>query len=163
MASSNSGGVTVVTLGGRMARERERLIGMTDEERAYRAKFLKSLELAPEEPIIPKNFNKEYYNPLRRLYMAPLNKFESAITPMVGDCAAYAIRTLLGRSIIGIFVIYGGWYYYRYNTATWMRQSGWRVMRDRETVFPGTPEFPKITGPKKPNEYATFGFEKSPI
>lgn len=153
----------MVTLGGRLDRERERIIGMTNEERAYRAKFLKSLDLAPDEPIIPKNYNKEYYNPIRRFYRAPFDKLESALIPLVGEAPAVGIRTLLGRSIMGIFVIYAGWYYFRYNTANWMRQSGWKVMRERETVFPGTPGFPKITGPKKPNEYATLGFEKSPI
>lgn len=163
MASSTTGGVTPISIAGRLANERERLIGMTDEERAFRAKYLKSLNLAPDEPIIPKDYDKEYYNPIRRFYRAPLNKLENALIPMLGNTTAVIVRNVIGRSIIAIFTIYCGWYYYRHNTATWMRKSGWRVMMSREAVYPGTPDFPKIPGPKKPNEFATFGFEKSPI
>lgn len=83
MASSNTGGVRPMAIGGRMVRERERLIGMTDEERAWRARYLKSQILAPEEPIIPEGFEKEYYNPFRRFYRMPLNKVESLLTPVV--------------------------------------------------------------------------------
>lgn len=82
-APSPSGGARVMSLAGRMARERERLIGMTDEERAWRAKFLKSQILAPEEPIVPKGFEKELYNPLRRFYRTPLDALQKALTPLV--------------------------------------------------------------------------------
>lgn len=67
----------------RMGRERERMLGMTDEERAWRKKWLKAQELAPEEPVIPKNYYKEMYNPLRRLYQTPWNKFEAMLQPVV--------------------------------------------------------------------------------
>lgn len=67
----------------RMARERERMLGMTDEERAWRKKWLKAQELAPEEPVMPKNYYKEMYNPLRRFYMWPMNKFQNMLEPIV--------------------------------------------------------------------------------
>lgn len=66
----------------RMDRERERLIGMTDEERAWRKKWLKAQELAPEEPVMPKDYYKQMYNPLRRFYMLPMNKFENMLAPV---------------------------------------------------------------------------------
>lgn len=69
----------------RMGRERERMLGMTDEERAWRKKWLKAQELAPEEPVMPKEYYKEMYNPIRRFYMAPMNKFQNTLEPfMVG-------------------------------------------------------------------------------
>jgi len=67
----------------RMARERERLIGMTDEERAWRKKWLDAQKLAPEEPIVPEGYYKEMYNPIRRFYMAPMNKFQNMLTPLM--------------------------------------------------------------------------------
>jgi len=67
----------------RMASERERMLGMTDEERAWRKKWLNAQKLAPEEPIIPKGYYKEMYNPIRRFYRAPLNKFQNMLEPLV--------------------------------------------------------------------------------
>lgn len=44
-----------------------------------------------------------------------------------------------------------------------MRQSGWKIMSSRPMVYPGTKDFPNFKAPMKPNEYATHGFENSPI
>lgn len=83
MASSNSGGVKVMSIGGRLVRERERLIGMTDEERAWRARYLKSQILAPEEPLNTTEYYRHCYNPLRRFYRIPLNALEGLLTPLM--------------------------------------------------------------------------------
>lgn len=79
---SHSGGVKVMAIQGRMASERERMIGMTDAERAWRAKWIKDQELHGE-PIVPKDYYKERYNPIRRFYRFPLDKFEAAIAPVI--------------------------------------------------------------------------------
>lgn len=160
MASSNSAGVKVMTIAGRMARERERCIGMTDEERAYRAKYIKSLELAPEEPITPKGYYEACYNPIRRFYMAPLNQVEGLLSPVVGAFSAKVIRLVTGRILMGITGIYVGWYYFKYHTATWERQSGWRVLPTREARLPGTKDY---KGLEKRKNFATDNFENSPI
>lgn len=39
--ASETGGVRPMGIAGRMVRERERLVGMTDAERAWRAQYLK--------------------------------------------------------------------------------------------------------------------------
>ena len=57
MAASPTGGVKAMNIGGRLVRERERLIGMTEEERAWRARYLKSQILAPEEPLTTRNIS----------------------------------------------------------------------------------------------------------
>jgi len=67
----------------RMGRERERMLGMTDEERAWRKKWLDAQKLAPEEPVMPKDYYQELYNPIRRFYMAPMNKFQSTLEPVI--------------------------------------------------------------------------------
>lgn len=71
-----------ITLGRRLIRERERLIGMTDEERAWRAKFLKDQILDHSEPVISPDYNKKRYNIFRRIYRAPLNKLENMLVPV---------------------------------------------------------------------------------
>lgn len=83
MAQSSTGGVRPFPIGGRMVRDRERLIGMTDEERAWRAQYLKDQILSKNEPREVPQLMKEIRNPIRRFYMWPLNTVEKVIRPMV--------------------------------------------------------------------------------
>ncbi|XP_053976520.1 uncharacterized protein LOC128875168 [Hylaeus volcanicus] len=162
MSSSRTGGVRPISIAGRVGRERERLIGMTDEERAWRARYLKSQILAPEEPIVPEGYYKEAYNPIRRFYRAPLNAVEKALSGLVGPTPAFVIRGVTGRLLMGIAGIYCAWYYFKYNTAQWTRVSGWRIIKPRPTLFVGDKDFPNYEV-KTPQQYATRGFENSPI
>lgn len=162
MSSSYSGGVRPISIAGRVGTERERLIGMTDEERAWRARYLKSQILAPEEPIIPEGYYKEFYNPIRRFYRAPMNALESTLSGIVGPVPAFVIRGVTGRLMMGIVGLYCGWYYFKYNTAQWTRVSGWKVIVSRPVLLPGDKDFSNYKI-KKPQEYATLGFENSPI
>lgn len=57
---------------GRMSRERERCIGMTEEERSWRARFLKDQILTEREPVQVKELN--FRNPIRSFYARPLDK-----------------------------------------------------------------------------------------
>lgn len=66
-----------------MVRDRERLIGMTDEERLWRAQYLKDQILTKNEPRHVPEYWKEIRNPIRRFYMWPLNTVENIIRPMV--------------------------------------------------------------------------------
>ncbi|XP_071861209.1 NADH dehydrogenase (ubiquinone) B17 subunit [Bombus fervidus] len=160
MASSRSGGVKPMSIGGRLVNERERLIGMTEEERAWRIRYLKSQILAPEEPLNIKEYNRQLYNPLRRFYRAPLNAFQGLLTPLLGDKGAMVVRYVTAKCLMGIVMIYGTWYYFKYNTSNWTRQSGWAIRPTRETRMPGTKDY---KGLEKPKSFATYGFENSPI
>lgn len=85
--ASNTGGVKPMTITGRMVRERERLLGMTQEERAWRAQWLKDQQLAPNEPRHVPEYWKERLNPIRRTYKAPLDLVQKALSPVVvGFC-----------------------------------------------------------------------------
>ncbi|XP_076177848.1 NADH dehydrogenase (ubiquinone) B17 subunit [Ptiloglossa arizonensis] len=159
MAASPTGGVRSINIAGRVASERERLIGMTDEERAWRARYLKSQILAPEEPIILKDSYKKTFNPIRRFYRAPLNVVENSLSQILGATPAFVIRNIIGKSIMGITAIYMAYYYSQYNTLTWMRKSGWKIILTNPATYPGS----KSSNIKKPSEYTTRGFEKSPI
>lgn len=81
--ASDTGGVKPFPIAGRMARERERLAGsgMTDEERAWRAKFLKDQHLSHNEPRNVPEVYTELNNPIRRFYKAPLNKLYEVLRP----------------------------------------------------------------------------------
>lgn len=160
MASSRSGGVRPMSIGGRVVSERERLIGMTDEERAWRARYLKSQILAPEEPLDTEEYRRELYNPIRRFYRTPLNIFERLLTPLMGKTGATVARYLTAKCLMSIVVIYSTWYYYKYNTGNWMRQSGWMVRPTRAASIPGTKGYKGLV---KPQTFATYGFENSPI
>jgi len=73
MPGSQTAGVKPMSITGRMVRERERLQGMSAEERAWRKKWLKDQVLSPQEPRYVKALEKEMLNPIRRAYRAPLD------------------------------------------------------------------------------------------
>jgi NADH dehydrogenase (ubiquinone) 1 beta subcomplex subunit 6 len=62
-----------MSITGRVERERERLTGMSTEERAWRKKWLKDQILSPSEPRYVRALEKDYYNPIRRAYRFPLD------------------------------------------------------------------------------------------
>ncbi|KAI4497063.1 hypothetical protein M0802_007809 [Mischocyttarus mexicanus] len=152
-----------ISLGRRMARQRERLIGMTDEERAWRAQYLKDQILDPSEPVIPPNYYKERYNPIRRFYRAPMDKFENMLVPLVGPSIADGLRHITAKSIMGIIGVYATWYYFKYNRHDWTKSGGWRVSFSRTVQFPSDPDFPNVHIKCKGNEFSQYGFDKSPI
>lgn len=82
MAATETGGVKPMAIAGRMVRERERLIGMTDDERAWRKQWLKDLELHHGPKKVPA-LEKELTNPIRRFYRMPLDKLCDALTPVM--------------------------------------------------------------------------------
>lgn len=83
MASSDTGGVTPMGIAGRTVRERERLAGMTTEERAWRKQWLKDQHLTAREPVHVPEYWKERTNAIRRMYQAPLNILEGALRPIL--------------------------------------------------------------------------------
>lgn len=83
MESSATGGVKPMGIAGRMVRERERIFGMSKEERAWRAQWLKDQHLSPNEPVYVPEYWKERFNPIRRAYRAPLDAVQGVLTPVV--------------------------------------------------------------------------------
>lgn len=79
--SSPTGGYKPMTIAGRMVRERERCRGMTPEERAWRAQWLKDQVLTAREPVYVKEYHDAIRNPIRRFYTAPLNALGRYMTP----------------------------------------------------------------------------------
>ncbi|XP_043272189.1 uncharacterized protein ND-B17 [Venturia canescens] len=159
---SETGGVRPMTIAGRMISERERLQGMSDVERAWRAQWLKDQILAPEEPVVPANYYEERYNVLRRFYMAPLNKVEAALRKPLGDTTAAFVRYAFGRTVLGVLIIWAGWYHLKYNRGDWTKKSSLKISMDRKCLFPSDKEYPHYTR-YKDSDYGDFGFKDSPI
>ncbi|XP_053960807.1 uncharacterized protein LOC128864998 [Anastrepha ludens] len=162
MASSETGGVKPMTIAGRMVRERERLIGMSNEERAWRKQWLKDLELHHGARTVPE-LERELRNPIKRFYRFPLDKMGEALTPVLGPQRAYTIRFWTGKFAMAIAAIYAGAYYFKYNPNDWTRKGGWRVITSRPACNPGDEGYPKLSERTQPSDYAARGFKQSPI
>lgn len=81
--ASQTGGVLPIDLEGRHRFVRQRLTNMNDEERAFRRKFLHDQHLSPDEPVHVPEMYEQLYNPIRRAFRAPMNVFQSFLTPKV--------------------------------------------------------------------------------
>jgi len=161
--ATETGGVLPIDLEGRHRFVRQRLTNMTDEERAFRRKFLHDQHLSQDEPVLVPEMYEELYNPIRRAFRAPMNKFQEFLAPKIGERNAFNLRFVSGKILMGLVVIYAGTYYFLYNTNTWERKSGWRIHESRSECLPGDPGFPKISDRTLPKHYADRGFSSSPI
>ncbi|KAG5675622.1 hypothetical protein PVAND_005511 [Polypedilum vanderplanki] len=161
--ASETSGVKPFPIGGRMVRERERCIGMTDEERAWRKKYLKDQILSEHEPRYVPEYWKERTNVIRRIYKTPLDMMHKALTPILGHSRAYTVRFFTGKFAMIFAGIYAGWYYLKYNSNDWTRKGGWRVHESRTISLPGDSDFPRLSQRTKPSDYANRGFDNSPI
>ena len=68
-----TGGVKVMSIAGRMVYEKERMAGMTAEDRIWRQKWLKDQVLTPREPQLISKTSPSLMNPIRRMYRFPLD------------------------------------------------------------------------------------------
>ncbi|THK32920.1 NADH dehydrogenase [ubiquinone] 1 beta subcomplex subunit 6 [Diachasma alloeum] len=159
---SDTGGVKGFTITGRMTSERERVLGMSPEERAWRAQWLKDQVLAPDEPKENPEYYRQRYNILRRFYRAPLKAFEDALRPKLGAEFAYVIRHLISSAAFSMIGVWSIMYYFKYNQSDWTKKSGWKVGMSRKKLFPNDPEWPNFET-KQDHEYASYGFTKSNI
>ncbi|BES90508.1 unnamed protein product [Nesidiocoris tenuis] len=165
MSSSASGGVKPMFLQAKLSRERERLhgAGMTAEERAWRAQWIKDQHLSPNEPRYVPELERELKNPIRRFYRAPMDKLQNALVPKVGETYARVIRYCSAKFLFGIAGIYAAAYYFKYNANDWTRKGGWRVVPSRKAVYPGHPDYPAKPDRFVGADYAARGFKESPI
>ncbi|XP_001356168.2 uncharacterized protein ND-B17 [Drosophila pseudoobscura] len=160
--ASDTGGVKPMAIAGRMVRERERLIGMTGDERAWRKQWLKDQELHHGARKVPA-LELELNNPIKRFYRAPLDKLCNVLTPALGFQRAYTIRFWTGKALMALTGIYAGAYYFKYNQNDWTRKGGWRVISSRKSCVPGDEGYPRVSDRSAPADYAARGFKQSPL
>ncbi|XP_029172770.1 exosome complex exonuclease RRP42-like [Nylanderia fulva] len=118
------GGERPMSITRRVERERERMLGMTDEERVWRKKWLDAQKLAPEEPVTPPGYYKKMYNPIRRFYQAPMNKFQNLMEPVMGFTGAYVTRHIISKTAMSIVAVYCIYYHLKYNKMLDLRNDG---------------------------------------
>lgn len=111
--SSPTAGVKPMSISGRHTSERERLHGMSKEERAWRAQWLKDQHLAPNEPLNNPEYYKQLRNPLRRFYRYPMDKFENALVPKVGTDFAYFFRNVITKTCLATVGVMWVIYYFK--------------------------------------------------
>lgn len=81
--AQETGGVLPIDLEGRHRFVRQRLTNMTDEERAFRRKFIHDQHLGQDEPVFVPEIYQELYNPIRRAFRAPMNAFQKILEPKI--------------------------------------------------------------------------------
>ncbi|XP_075975484.1 NADH dehydrogenase (ubiquinone) B17 subunit [Anticarsia gemmatalis] len=160
---AQTAGVKPMAIAGRVALERERCIGMSDAERAWRKQWLKDQILAPNEPVHVEEYWRERTNPIRRIYRAPLDKIFSALTPMLGAERAADYRFITGKIGLIALGVLSVHYYFKYNGNDWTKKGGWRVLKSKPMVLPGQPGFPFASERCEGTDYANRGFKNSPI
>lgn len=152
-------GVKPMSISGRFNSERERLLGMTEEERLFRKQWLQDQHLSPNEPRVVPEMYKATFNPIRRFYRWPLDQVGKALTPILGETTATAVRVLSGKFFLGVAAAYWFTYYFKYNGNDWTKRGGWRIYNSRPVAYPGDPGYPLVTD-KQPHEYAAGKFDK---
>jgi len=159
---SESGGVKPMAISGRLIYEKERLYGMTPEEREWRKKWLKDQELTPREPIQYSYYDADLMNPIRRAYRKPLDiLFFKLLEPVIGTYPSVVGRIYTGKFLMGLWFVFGTYYYFKYNTNNWERVGGWRVIQSRVRVLPGDEGYPASQTKTQGAEYAHRGFPDS--
>jgi len=159
---SQTAGVKPMSIAGRTIRERERLNGMTAEERAWRKKWLHDQVLSGNEPKLIKTNTAEFMNPIRRFYRAPLDiLFHKVLQPFMSHDLASVLRFYTGRGLMGLYGVYAIFYYFKYNQNDWTRKGGWRVIQTRNAVYPGEPGYPAVSQKTEPSDYHDRGFKSS--
>ncbi|XP_063548146.1 uncharacterized protein LOC134755595 [Cydia strobilella] len=160
---SQTAGVKPMSIAGRAVSERERCLGMTDVERAWRKQWLKDQVLASNEPVHVEEYWKERTNPIRRFYRAPLDKLFSGLTGVLGADRAAVYRYITGKLGLMTLGVFATHYYFKYNGNDWTKKGGWRVLKTKPMVLPGQPGFPFKSERKVPADYADRGFKKATI
>lgn len=150
-------------IAGRYVSERERLHSMTDAERAFRKQWLQDQILSKNEPRPVPEMYKALYNPLRRFYRWPLDRFQKMLEPTLGHTPSYMIRYFTGKGLMMVGVVYWFAYYAKYNSNDWTRKAGWKVKKSRRVHDLGDEEFPKLSERSKPSEYYSRGFDKNTL
>lgn len=138
-------GVRAVWAESRFWYDRERLGPDFDHDwRSYRARYLKSLELDPREPVLVPEYEKLMLNPIRRFYMKGGDLLEYKILRRFSDdkWRTAAWRVGITRFFMSWLFCMGCYYYTQYHPKDWDLSQGWKLFRSRPIIHPGHPKYP---------------------
>jgi len=157
-----SAGIRPMNIAGRTIRERERLSGMTAEDRAWRKKWLSDQIISDKEPRYVKEMQKEFLNPIRRFYRAPMDfVFHRLLQPFIGEYPATVARFYICRGSLIALGIYSFYYLVKFNHNTWINKSGWRVIQNKAAIYPGEPGYGVPIPDRPKDDYYDRGFKES--
>ncbi|KAL4716863.1 hypothetical protein ACJJTC_012674 [Scirpophaga incertulas] len=160
---AQTAGVKPMAIAGRVALERERCIGMTDAERAWRKQWLQDQVLAANEPVYVKEYWLERTNIIRRIYRKPLDTVFQMLMPVLGQERAANYRYLTGKIGLGIVGVLSVHYYFKYHGNDWTKKGGWKVLKSKPMVLPGQPGFPFKSERSQDADYADRNFKNATI
>lgn len=164
--ASQFGNVRVMYLEGPFSYDRDRLgPNFTEEERLYRVKYLKSLELHHDEPLHVPEYEIELLNPLRRFYMKPMDWVENNIIRKYfksHPVESALIRSHIAKSFMIWLGLCGIWYNFKYCHYNWETYAGTKIVVEAPKIYPGDPRFP-FKDWRTSADHADFGFSKRKV
>jgi len=94
---------------GRLVRERERLHGMTNEERLWRAQYLKDQILSNTEPRYVPEYWEARLNPIRKFYRYPLDRLQDFLIPRIVrlSCFHHSVTTAISLIFLNFYPFSG--------------------------------------------------------
>lgn len=140
--------------------ERQRLpFKMTEEDRLRRKNYLHSQELTDREPMNVPELERMIYNPIRRLYRAPMDRLFNLLGPVIGEHRVRANRVVLPK----IFMVYLSgcflWYQFKYNKPSWEQQGGFKMVKTQGILLPEDQKPEQM----KNYDYADKGFQSRSV
>jgi len=153
-----------MSIEGRFGHERARLSGeFTDADRAWRKQWLKDQHLAPDEPRVVPELQREFKNAFRRIYRAPMDALFRALEPTIGTNVAQGARWLVPKFTFMYLGLLGFHYMQKYNQGDWTRVGGLRVLQSRSDCLPCHEGFPRLSDRTRPSDYNDCGFSKRKV
>jgi hypothetical protein len=164
--ASATGGVRAMWIESRFWYDRERLIPDFDNDwRKYRAKYLKSLELDPREPVHVPEYERWLINPIRRFYMKGGDFLEDKILMKFTDerLKASMWRVLVTRGMMLYFGAMGVYYWIRYNHRKWDKTSGILIHASAPIIYADHPDYPFKDYRTEPAHHYDLGFTRRKV
>lgn len=160
-------GVRTVWIESRFWYDRERLLPDFDDDwRKYRAKYLHSLNLHPNEPVHVPQWELHMINPIRRFYMKPGDLIEKHIIKrfITTDAPrAEKYRSNVRNLFVAYVVASLAYYYVRFNYKKWETDTGVLARTSAPKIHYGHPQFPAKEWHQEPADYCDMGFTKRTI
>lgn len=160
-------GVRAIWIESRFWYDRERLGPDFDQDwRSYRARYLKSLELDPREPVHVPEYERDLINPIRRFYMKGGDFIENKIIKLFVPNDKYKSalhRVTCTRLFMSWLLIMGGYYWTYYHRKIWEENYGALLYISRPITYPGAHNWPFKDWKTEPADHETTAFPKRTI
>jgi len=138
-------------------------------DRAWRNKWMKAQHFSVNDHTLDLERNPDYrkarYNPIRRLWRAPMNFVEFNILSHLHKdwrvVKGYRIKIVTIASLFATTWTIG--YYCLYKGNNWTERTGWKAFIGKPMIYPGSKEWPHTPSYHYQNkdDFACFDFKQS--